>query len=209
VVLTQTFSKPFAPGIKLGYTAMPRGLMHPVLQHKGNHDFGSANLTMRIALEAMSDGSYQKHLEVLKREYRRKRDAILAALDRHMPKHEGLHWTHPHGGLYVWLTLPESTDTSRESVMFQKCLDAGVIYVPGYYCHQPDPHTGRVARNHARLSFGHVAIEKIDEGIRRLAGVVGQLIGEGRADVGLRPTPDRSVGPTVRRAMDHGQRGTA
>ena len=176
VALTQTFSKPFAPGIKLGYTAMPEALLHPVLQQKGNHDFGSANLSRQIALESWRDGSYVKHLEVLKREYRRKRDAVLAALDSHMPRSLGLHWTQPRGGLYVWLTLPESIDTSRESAMFQKCLDAGVLYVPGYYCHQPDPETGLVPRHHLRLSFGVVPVEKIDEGIRRLAAVVSEML---------------------------------
>ncbi len=57
-ILSHTFSKPFAPGLKLGYTAMPDDLLHAVLQQKGNHDFGSANLRQHIALEAMRDGSY-------------------------------------------------------------------------------------------------------------------------------------------------------
>src|SRR5258706_397927 len=114
-ILTQTFSKPFAPGLKLGYTAMPRSLLEPVLHQKGNHDFGSANLCQQIALEAMRDGSYGKHLELLKTEYRKKRDLMLGSLKRHMP--EAVHWTHPHGGLYVWLTLPQSIDTSRGSRM--------------------------------------------------------------------------------------------
>ena len=100
----------------------------------------------------------------------------------------GLSWTHPHGGLYVWLTLPQSVDTSRESAMFQKCLDAGVLYVPGYYCHQPDPETGHVPRHHLRLSFGVVPIEKVDEGIRRLASVVSELLASPATDNEQRTT---------------------
>jgi 2-aminoadipate transaminase len=171
VALTQTFSKPFAPGIKLGYTVMPKGLLNPVLHQKGNHDFGSANICQHIALETLRDGSYARHLDVLKAEYRRKRDAMLAALQRYMPPSAEIRWTHPHGGLYVWLTLPASINTAREGFMFQQCLDRGVLYVPGEYCFTPDA-AGNVPRNHMRLSFGQVAFNQIEPGIQRLAEVV-------------------------------------
>ena len=174
-IITQTFSKPFAPGIKLGYTAMPDDLLHAVIQQKGNHDFGSANLSQQIALEAFRDGSYARHVKVLQESYRKKRDAMVTALKRHMPQEPAIHWTYPHGGLYVWLTLPQSIDTSRTGPMFGKCIDAGVLYVPGEYCFQPDA-TGAVPRNHIRLSFGQVAPDQIEPGIERLASVVrGQL----------------------------------
>jgi 2-aminoadipate transaminase len=171
VILTQTFSKPFAPGIKLGYTLCPKGILDPILQQKGNHDFGSANISQQIALEAMRDGSYLKHLEVLKSAYRLKRDRMLDALDRHMPKGAGIDWTRPHGGLYVWLTLPTSIDTGRGKAVFAECVNHGVLYVPGEYCFQPDA-TGHLPRHHMRLSYGQVALEKIDEGIQRLADVI-------------------------------------
>jgi len=115
---------------------MPRALLEPVLHQKGNHDFVSANICQQIALEAMRDGSYTKHLELLKIEYRKKRDLMLASLGRHMPK--SVHWTHPHGGLYIWLTLPDSIDTSRDSRMFRECLNHHVLYVPGDYSFQAD-----------------------------------------------------------------------
>ena len=110
-IISHTFSKPFAPGIKLGYSAMPQDLMHAVLQQKGNHDFGSANLAQHIALETMRDGSYGKHVKVLQDAYRAKRDEMLRALKHFMPASEHVTWTHPHGGLYVWLALPPGFDT--------------------------------------------------------------------------------------------------
>ena len=174
-VISHTFSKPFAPGLKLGYTAMPDDLLHAVLQQKGNHDFGSANLTQHIALEAMRDGSYEQHGRLLRDSYRAKRDAMLEALDRLMPPGHGITWTRPHGGLYVWLTLPDSIDTSRGGAMFQACVDAGVLYVPGAYCFQPDK-GGRLPKNHLRLSFGQVAPDQIEPGIERLAAVVRALL---------------------------------
>ncbi len=173
-VLASTFSKPFAPGIKTGYTAMPSDLMHEVLQQKGNHDFGSAALSQHIALEAMKSGAYAAQVANLCRSYSAKRDILLAALERYMPKSPGVSWTRPDGGFYVWLTLPEHVNTSR-GAMFDQAVEHGVLYVPGEYCFQPDE-SGFVPKNHIRLSFGQVAPEQIERGIERLASVVsGQL----------------------------------
>jgi 2-aminoadipate transaminase len=178
-VSSYTFSKPFAPGIKLGYSAMPDDLLHAVIQQKGNHDFGSANLTQHIALEALRDGSYHKHVVELQHAYRAKRDAMLGALRHYMPA--GVHWTTPHGGLYFWLTLPPTFDTARGGAFFKACVERGVLYVPGEYCFQPDPATGSIPRNHLRLSFGQVAPDQIGAGIERLAGVVRHQLGASHA----------------------------
>lgn len=174
-ILAQTFSKPFAPGIKTGCTAMPRDLMQAVLHHKGNHDFGSANLSQRIALEALASGAYHEHVEKLQASYRAKRDAMLAALDRYMPRSAAIKWTRPNGGLYVWLTLPPNFDTARDGAFFNACVAAGVLYVPGAYCFQRD-NTGNLPSHHLRLSFGQVAPDQIEPGIQRLATVVSQQL---------------------------------
>lgn len=171
-IITQTFSKPFAPGIKLGYTAMPPDLLDHVLRQKGSHDFGSANLCQEIALEAMTDGTYTSHLATLNTEYRRKRDATLAALKTHLTESKDLHWTHPDGGLYVWLTLPPHVDTSREAALFNRCVKHGVLYVPGAYNFHPDPATGKVPNHHMRLCFGQVRMEEIAPGIERLSAAI-------------------------------------
>jgi len=186
-VLTHTFSKPFAPGIKTGYTVMSDDLLHGVLQQKGNHDFGSANLAQHVALEAMRSGAYHEHGGLLRNAYRAKRDAMLAALDRHMPESPDLHWTKPHGGLYVWVTLPEGFDTSRGGPMFRSCVEHGVLYVPGDYCFQPDD-AGRVPTNHLRLSFGQVEPEQIEPGIERLASVVREQLSRSTGAPPMSPT---------------------
>jgi 2-aminoadipate transaminase len=170
-ILSHTFSKPFAPGIKLGYTAMPADLLDAVLQQKGNHDFGSSNLCQYIALEALRDGSYQKHVQVLCQAYRKKRDAIVVALNQYMPRDGSVTWTVPHGGLYVWVSLPEGTDSSRNSAMFKHAVEEGVLYVPGDYCFVPDEQ-GQIPKNYLRLSFGQVAPDQIEPGIQRLGRVV-------------------------------------
>jgi 2-aminoadipate transaminase len=175
VISSHTFSKPFAPGLKLGYTTGPDDLLHAMLQQKGNHDFGSANLTQHVALEAFRDGSYESHVQILRKSYRIKRDAMLASLLRFMPPRAGIRWTHPGGGLYVWVTLPENFDTSRIGPMFGACVERGVLYVPGEYCFGRDEQ-GNVPKNHLRLSFGQVAPDQIEPGIERLADVVKELL---------------------------------
>lgn len=174
-ILTQTFSKPFAPGIKTGYTLLPADLLDAVVQQKGSHDFGSAHLCQQIAWQVSSDGSYAEHGRVLRESYRRKRDRMLAALERTMPRHHDVHWTRPAGGLYVWLSLPRAINTARGESFFQRCLEAGVIYVPGEYCYTPDAH-GTIPHNHLRLSFGQVPEEQIEPGIEQLAGVVRTML---------------------------------
>lgn len=172
-ILTQTFSKPFAPGLKLGYTAMPTDLMHAVLQQKGNHDFGSSNLCQEIVLEALRNGSYHTHLNALRAQYRRKRDAVMAALKSHMP--HDVRWTTPQGGMYVWLTLPDSIDASAHGPMFAQATARGVLYVPGDYCFHPDQ-AGHVPHNCLRLCFGQVPESRIDPGIEQLGSVVNTLL---------------------------------
>jgi 2-aminoadipate transaminase len=170
-ILTQTFSKPFAPGLKTGYTAMPPDLLDAVLHQKGNHDFGSSSLAQHIAVEAMNSGMYDQHVRLLCDSYRAKRNAMLESLQKFLPAPAGVSWTHPAGGLYVWVTLPPGLDASRGSPLFQMCLAKGVLYVPGDYSFQADEN-GQVPRNHLRLSFGQVAPDQIGPGIERFARAV-------------------------------------
>jgi 2-aminoadipate transaminase len=167
-VLACTFSKPFAPGFKTGYTAMPSDLLDSVLVQKGNHDFGSSSLNQHLLLEAMRGGHYAKQVKTLCESYKAKRDVMLAALEKHMPPSGGFTWTRPNGGLYIWLTAPLGLDTTRSGRLFNECLKQGVLYVPGDYCFQPESGS-TVPTNHMRLSFGQVAIERIEPGIERLA----------------------------------------
>lgn len=194
-ILTQTFSKPFAPGIKTGYSFLPKDLMAAVLEQKGSHDFGSPNLCQQIALQVLNDGSYEKHLQVILAGYRQKRDLMLHALERHMPKADGLKWITPHGGLYIWLSLPSSMNTSRHGSLFDNCLDRGVLYVPGEYCMIPDA-SGHRPQNHMRLSFGTVLPEQIEPAIAILAEVVREQLGQPAAG-----TSDAKIGVTVQVAV--------
>jgi 2-aminoadipate transaminase len=171
VILARTFSKTFSPGVKIGYGVLPRGLIDPILRLKGNHDFGSANFNQQLLEHALASGDYDRHVAGLRELYGKKRDVFLGALERHLgPIRSDVHWTHPKGGLFVWMTVPEGLDTGFEGPLFTRCLKEGVLYVPGEYAFAPEP--GPVPRNHLRLTFGVPGIAELTEGARRLAAAL-------------------------------------
>lgn len=171
VILARTFSKTFSPGLKTGYGVLPQSLVGPILNLKGNHDFGSNHFTQQVLELAMADGSYEAQIALLKDRYRDKRDAILKALDEFFgPFGSEVSWTHPKGGIYVWLTVPESIDTGRDGEFFSRCLEEGVLYVPGEYAFPDEPTPA--PRNTARLSYGVASESALREGIRRLGSAL-------------------------------------
>ncbi len=174
--LCLTFSKPFSAGLKTGYVFLPDDLVDPVLQTKGNQDFGSCNFAQHLIYRAMCDGVYDTHVERLREVYRAKRDTMLDALDEYLGdlKPE-VRWTRPNGGLYVWLTLPDWVNAGRDHALFRLCMEKGVLYVPGEYCYAPLP--GERAPGHEiRLSYGVQDASSIREGVRRLAEALHQIL---------------------------------
>lgn len=171
VILAQTFSKSFAPGLRVGFGVVPESLMGPLCDRKGNEDFGSANLNQHLLATVFEQGRYAEHVEMLRTTYRSKRDAMLAAAERYFAKLPGVSWVRPHGGLYVWMTLPQSIPTGFESALFRRATQIEkVMYVPGEVSYA-GPVDNR-PRNQMRLSYGTQTPAGIDEGMRRLAEAV-------------------------------------
>lgn len=171
VILARTFSKTFSPGLKIGYGILPRPLADPILNLKGNHDFGSANFNQQLLERVLVSGDYDRHVAELKKLYQRKRDVFVTALERNLGSLASqVPWTHPEGGLFVWMTVPDWLDTGFEGPLFQRCLAEGVIYVPGEYAFAPEP--APVPRNHLRLTFGVPGEAELVEGARRLAAAL-------------------------------------
>jgi len=167
VILAMTFSKPCAPGLKTGYGFLPRELVTPLLRLKGNHDFGSNNLTQHLLDRLLSTGMYDRHVAALRAVYRAKRDALLDALEHEFRSWPEVTWTSPAGGLYVWLSFPRCIDTGPESAFMQAALREGVLYVPGQFCYV-NGENGQVPAWEARLSFGVATVEQIREAVTRL-----------------------------------------
>lgn len=177
VILAMTFSKPCAPGLKTGYGVMPTELVAPLLHIKGNHDFGSNNLTQHLLDRLLGSGAYERHVAKLCDVYRAKRDALLATLDQEFadPARSAVRWTHPDGGLYVWLTFPPEVQTGPASPLMKAALREGVLYVPGEFCFI-NGGNGPLPTHEARLSFGVASVEQIREAVRRLGRAYRSLL---------------------------------
>ena len=166
-IYTTTFSKPCSPGLKTGFAIVPSDMVRTLLNLKSNHDFGSGHLAQHIVDELLESGMFDRHVLKLRKLYQSKRDAMLTALDREFADWPEAKWTHPVGGMFSWLMLPEHFDTGMSGPLVQRGLDAGVIYIPGQYGHVMDA-TGHIRKNEIRLSYGVADEATIDEGIKRL-----------------------------------------
>ncbi len=173
VIVAGTFSKSFAPGVRVGWGLMPRELAVRVERLKGNVDFGSPHLNQVLLHELLVSGAHERQVERLCTTYRAKRDAMLAALETEFGNEAEVRWVRPDGGLYVWLTLPESVDAGPAGRLLDAAVAEGVLYVPGQYAYAADG--AEIRRNTIRLSFGVQSPERIGDGIAALARAVRQV----------------------------------
>jgi len=166
VLLAMTFSKAFAPGLRLGYGYIPTELTPHILNQKGNHDFGSGNLSQNLIYQAITSGVFDRHSAMLRDRYRHKRDVMLDVLRKEFPSE--VKYIEPKGGLYVWVTLPEGVSTSPGSKFFEEALAHEVIYVPGCFCYAQEEGKAK-PDNQLRLCYAYIDEEPMVEGLHRLA----------------------------------------
>ena len=175
VIYARTFSKTFSPGMKLGFGVLPAELVGPVVGLKGNHDFGTTNLTQQVLARVLADGTYDRHLRGLIGMYRRKRDTILRAFGEQFGSTDGsVSWTRPKGGMFVWLSVPEGVDLGARGPVVPKCLEQGVLYIPGSFAFPGEP--GPVPTNFARICFGVPSEVELTEGVRRLSAALAECL---------------------------------
>ena len=173
VIYTGTYSKPYAPGARVGFGILPEPLFNTVQYVKGNHDFGTANLLQQLIAGALETGLYDRHVAKIQKRYRQKAQVMKKALTDHFPP-DVVIWEAA-GGLYFWARLPDGISTGAKSKVFQTALKADVLYVPGELCYADDP--SRVRPDHEmRISFGSASEENIRKGIARLGAVLRKLI---------------------------------
>jgi 2-aminoadipate transaminase len=171
VILAQTFSKSFSPGLRVGFGIVPKTLVKPICDRKGNEDFGSSHFAQRLVCAVLESGRYDSHVEQVRTSYREKRNRMLAAAEKYFHDLPEVTWVRPEGGLYVWMSLPSRIETGFDSPLFKQATKVdGVMYVPGELSYG-GPATSR-KRNQMRLSFGVESPDRIEEGIRRLAAAV-------------------------------------
>jgi len=158
VIYVGTVSKVFSPGVRVGWALAEPGLLQRLILAKEAADLCGSSFTMLVTERYFASERWRANLECLVDIYRRRRDAMLAALVEHFPADAS--WTHPAGGFYVWVTLPDYLDTPA---MLAAAVERRVAYVPGTAFY-PD---GR-GRDKMRLAFCYPTEEDIAEGVRRL-----------------------------------------
>lgn len=162
VIYLGSFSKIFAPGVRLGWALVPKHLHRRFYLACEAVVLCPSPLTQMLVSAYLSDYDWQGHLESTRSLYSERCSTMLAALAEHLP--DGVHWTKPDGGFFVWLTLPEGIDTYP---LLYKAIDAGVVFIPGAAFTPSDNPSNKL-----RLAFSAVSGEDIVEGITRLAPIL-------------------------------------
>jgi 2-aminoadipate transaminase len=173
VIYTGTYSKPYAPGARIGFGLLPEPLFTSVQRIKGNHDFGTANLLQQLLAGALATGLYDRHVAKIERRYGQKARVMKQALTEHFPPNVEI-WGSG-GGLYFWARLPKGISAGVKSKVFQTALKNNVLYVPGELCYADDP-ARRKPDNEMRISFGSASENNIREGIKRLGKVLRKFV---------------------------------
>jgi GntR family transcriptional regulator / MocR family aminotransferase len=171
VIHISTFSKMLMPGPRIGFVLSENPLLERLVELKHQIDLGASDLIQR-ALEAyIGDGRWRAHTRQVSRIYHKRRDAMVAALEKYCPPQA--QWNIPKGGFFIWVRLPDGISI-RE--LYLAAIGAGVAFAPG-----PMFFPGEPAYPAFRLSFSQRTEEQIDEGIRRLGKVLFAAFGQERA----------------------------
>ena len=174
VVYLGSFSKTFAPGLRVGWVLAPHAVREKLVLAAESSVLCPPAFTQTVISRYLSRHDWKGQIKAYQEVYRERRDATLSALEQHLPV--GCTWTKPDGGFYVWLTVPEGIDTKA---MLPRAVTQRVAYVPGtaFYtagsaadigCCEPSN-----SRQRLRLSYCYPTPERIKEGVRRLASVLG------------------------------------
>ena len=162
VIHLGSFSKIFAPGFRLGWAIAHPEILDKIYVCKQSLDLCPPIMDQYVAAEFLASGRLDENLVKSVALYKGKRDLLLSLLQGHMP--QGVKWTHPEGGLFLFLTMPEGFEAVK---FYDRALDAGVAYVAGEFFH-PDGS----GKNTMRLNFSFMTEDKIRAGIKLLADLL-------------------------------------
>jgi 2-aminoadipate transaminase len=166
VIYASTFSKILSPGVRLGWAVAPAPVMAKMNIGKQASDLCSSSISQYFVSAYFDSGPWEDYVRSLVGIYRLRRDVMLDALAEHLPR-EAV-WTHPQGGLFIWVTLPDYIDTTD---LLARALEERVAFVPGRAAYLD----GR-GGSELRLNFSGVGEEEIREGVRRIGEVVREQV---------------------------------
>jgi 2-aminoadipate transaminase len=179
VLSIYTFSKILLPGFRLGWMAGPKELIQKAIMAKQAIDLCAPPFNQAIFAEFIKRGLLEKQIQKIIVAYKEKRDYMLDRLETYMGDIEGVKWTKPNGGLFLWITLPEHLDTTG---MFLDAVEKKVAYVVGS-AFDPEGTDKRTMR----LNFSYATIEQIDKGILRLAEVIKEKLEQKQVESPITP----------------------
>jgi GntR family transcriptional regulator/MocR family aminotransferase len=183
IIYINSFSKVGFPGLRLGWVAAPRPVIDRLRDAKRRCDLHASLLAQAAVFEFSRQGHFAKHIRRMRKEYGVRQQAMLGALDRQFAGFAT--WTRPEGGMSVWVRLPAHLNTSQ---ILSDAVEAGVVFTPGdrFY-------SGTPLQNMARLSFTMAGPEHMEEGVRRLAGVIKKHLAMSAAQLGARAEIARAL----------------
>ncbi len=159
VIAIRTFSKILAPGLRIGWMNGPAEIMNYFEKVKQCADLHTNTLCQYIVYEYLNSGKLEPHIEIIRNDYKKKRDLMIQTMRENFP--EGIKWTEPEGGLFLWIELPSRMSAKD---LLPKAVEMKVAYVYG----EPFYPDGR-GMNTLRLNFSNATHDGIVEGIKRLA----------------------------------------
>ncbi len=162
VINLGTFSKIFVPGFRIGWVIAHRDILDIFIKAKQSTDLCTSPFVQKIAARYIEEGHFRKYLTNTIQSYKEKKDVMIAAFEKYMP--EGVTWTVPEGGLFLFVTLPEHMDAEK---LFLKAIKKKVAFVIGSVFHCDGS-----GKNTMRINFSYVSKEKNLEGVKRLAAVI-------------------------------------
>lgn len=166
VIYLSTFSKLLAPGLRIAWAIGAESVMRRLVQAKQGADLHTSSFNQIAVYEVSQNDFLDKHVEVIRATYKERRDAMLEAMDEFFPVE--VKWTHPEGGMFLFVTLPEGMDAMK---LFDKAVEKKVAYVPGGVFH---PLGG--GENTMRMNFSFPDPDTIREGIARLGKLLKEEI---------------------------------
>lgn len=166
VILLGTLSKIFVPGFRIGWVVAHEEVIDKIVMAKQATDLCTSPYVQKIAAKYYEKGYFDENLKKIIDSYRIKRDAMLEAFRKYMP--QGVSWTEPEGGLFLFLTLPEHMNAED---LFKIAIEQKVAFVLGSVFHCDGS-----GKNTMRLNFSFMSKEKNDEGVKRLAEAIKQIM---------------------------------
>jgi 2-aminoadipate transaminase len=168
VLLMKTLSKVFCPGFRIGWMVGPAEVIDKIVMAKQGTDLCTSAYTSILTGFLLKDGHVEKQIKISRELYARKAEVMFGALEKYMPKIDGLSWSKPDGGMFMWMKLPEYMDTTE---MIKDAIELKVAFVIGTAFFADGS-----GKNAMRLNYSFPTEEKIILGVQRLAELIKRRI---------------------------------